>query len=674
MDGRTRLHQGYAGPLPHSADEALAKAANPAMTVIDSGDLSSGGLFLAALAALPPRLCLTETSIKTVSFATTYLIGAIHCLCAFSESAPNSPTAGADLPEEKMRVDTNFLLTTSLVVLASLAAVPARAADVEATSVVEAVTVYPDGASVTRAITVELPGGDNTVVLKDFPLALDPSSLRVEGEADSALTIGAIDTRPPRAAPPVNLPELDKRIEALRDERANLQGAIAAATARRKFAERFAETSPVGIGEKGEARPVSDWRTAFAAVGEEIAAADTAIREAERKQRDIDREIARLESERATKPPGKLEVRVDLASAGAAKATLHLTYAVRNARWTPLYDARLDSGTRDRKPALELVRRAEITQATGEDWSNVALSVSTVRSALGGKAPELNPLLVQYPTPPSAPAASVSGALQDYKDMRRGKLAADEIDQVAKRADEQQAVAEIGGFQVVFRIPGRVSVGANEGSKSLRISSAIIVPDLAVRSAPVIDPTAFLEASFIQSEDAPLLPGRVSIYRDGVFVGRSQMAAAAKGEKVRLGFGADDKVKVVRSVVKRNEGSAGLILTTSKTDERAFKTTIRNGHDFPIRIAIEDQLPTSENEDIRSKCCLRRHRRPQPTCATGAASWSGHSKRAPESSKRSASLGGYAGPRTRASSWCRRDRTITSAADRKIPIRRQASA
>ena len=39
-----------------------------------------------------------------------------------------------------------------------------------------------------------------------------------------------------------------------------------------------------------------------------------------------------------------------------------MTYAVRNARWTPLYDARLDTSAKDRKPALELVRRAEITQ------------------------------------------------------------------------------------------------------------------------------------------------------------------------------------------------------------------------------------------------------------------------------------------------------------------------
>jgi len=50
----------------------------------------------------------------------------------------------------------------------------------------------------------------------------------------------------------------------------------------------------------------------------------------------------------------------------------------------------------------------------------------------------------------------------------------------------------------------------------------------------------------------------------------------------------------------RREGpQAGLILTTSKTDERAFKTAVRNGHDFPILIAIQDQLPVSENDDIQ---------------------------------------------------------------------------
>ena len=498
-----------------------------------------------------------------------------------------------------MRTIAHSLGTTGLVLLAALAITPAGAADLDVTSAVDAVTVYPDGASVTRVIALDLPSGDSTLVAKDFPLTLDPTSLRVEGEAGAKLTIGAIDTRPPRPVPPANLSEIDKRIEALKDERANWQGAIAAAEARRKFAERFAEASPAGLGEKGEARPLSEWRAAFAAVSEEVAAADTAIRDAQRKQREIDREIARLESDRAVKPPARLEVRIDLAAQAASKATLRVTYTVRNARWTPLYDARLDTGAKDRKPALELVRRAEIVQTTGEDWPNVALGVSTVRTARGGNAPELNSLIVQYPAPPR-PAASVSAPpsppADNLRQFRFGGGASGGL--VNEKADEQQAAAEVGSFHVVFKIPGRVSIGAADGAKSLRISTASIAPDLVVRSAPVIDPTAFLEASFKQAEDAPLLPGRVSIYRDGTFVGRGRMAAASKDETVRLGFGADDKIKIERTVLKRNEGSAGLIVTTSKTDERSFKTSVRNGHDFPIRIAIEDQLPVSENEEI----------------------------------------------------------------------------
>src|SRR6185312_13924735 len=440
-----------------------------------------------------------------------------------------------------MRLITNGFLTTSLVVFTVLAAGPVLAADVPASSSVDAVTVYPDGASVTRLISLDLPAGENSAVLKDFPLTLDPSSLRVEGEAATKLTIGAIDAKPPRASPPVNLPELDKRIEALKDDRANLQGNIDAATARRKFAERFAEASPAGIGDKGEARPIAEWRAAFVAVGEEVASADSAIRDAERKQREIDREIARLEQDRAQKPPSRMEVRIELTAAAATKATLRVTYAVRNARWAPLYDARLDTGAKDRKPALELVRRAEITQNTGEDWSNVALAVSTVRTARGGSAPDLKSLVVQYPQVPRPMAA---GAVSDsamplaapppdrHRLLRSSGGRSDEP--VMEKAAEQQAAADISGFQVVFKIPGRVSLGASEGAKSLRISSASIAPDLAVRAVPVVDPTAFLEASFKQAEDAPLLPGRVAIYRDGMFVGRGLMAAAAKDEIVRL--------------------------------------------------------------------------------------------------------------------------------------------
>jgi uncharacterized protein (TIGR02231 family) len=479
------------------------------------------------------------------------------------------------------------------------------AAQTDVASAIESVTVYPDGATVARRIRVDLPQGDSVLRAVDFPPTLDPASLRVEGEARARLTIGGIDARPPRAERPPADPALDDRIEALRDERALLDGKIAAATARRKFAERFSEQAPASMGDKGEARPLGEWRAAFAALEDEVLIADASIREAQIMQRNIDRELARLDAQRTANPPRKMEVRIDINSDAAASATLLVSYTVRGARWSPVYDARLDSGGRDRKPSIDLIRRAEIVQTTGEDWNDVQLAVSTVRTAKGGNAPELRPLIVRYPAPPrplaqgaQAPAGAFPPPAAAPLMMRRGEPEAAKRTDDSVAAEEQEAATDAGSFQAVYRIPGRVSVAASEGGKSFRMSSAVIVPDLLVRAAPSLDATAFLEANFKHAEDALLLPGRIAIYRDGVYVGRGQMAMTAKDEDVRLGFGADDRIKITRSTVRQIEGSAGII-NSAKTERREYKTQIRNGHDTPMRVVIEDQVPVSEIDDVK---------------------------------------------------------------------------
>jgi len=265
----------------------------------------------------------------------------------------------------------------------------------------------------------------------------------------------------------------------LRDDRARLDGKIAAATARRKFADHFSEQAPAGIGEKGEARPLGEWRAAFAAVEDEVLAADATVREARIIQRNIDRELARLDAQRTANPPPKMEVRIDINADAATSAMLLVSYTVRGARWSPIYDARLDTGGRDRKPSIDLVRRAEIVQATGEDWNDAELAVSTARTAKGGSAPELRPLIVRYRAPPTplrgtlqqnAPPAD--GALSLRRERGEAGYAGQNDDKIA--AEEQEAAADTGGFEAVFRIPGRVSVAGSQGAKSFRISSAVI--------------------------------------------------------------------------------------------------------------------------------------------------------------------------------------------------------
>ena len=173
--------------------------------------------------------------------------------------------------------------------------------------------------------------GDSTLLARDFPPTLDPSSLRVEGESGARLVIGAVDARPPLPAPPANLPQIDRRIEALRDRargaRRRDRGRGGAPQVRRALRRDVA----AGLGEKGEARPLSEWRAAFAAVAEEIATADNAIRDAKIKQRDIDREIARLEAERNTTPPQEARSphRPERRCRGAGDAARHLCGARR---------------------------------------------------------------------------------------------------------------------------------------------------------------------------------------------------------------------------------------------------------------------------------------------------------------------------------------------------------
>jgi uncharacterized protein (TIGR02231 family) len=482
----------------------------------------------------------------------------------------------------------------SLIVWLSLS-VGLSAAEFEAQSRIDAVTVYPDGATVTRVIQIDVPQGNATLVARDFPLSLDRSSLRVEGEAGTLLVIGAVNVSTPSPERPVVRPELERQIESLRDQIAALDDKIAAATARKNFVIRFSQDAPARIGDKAGARPLSEWRAAFTAVAEEVAAADEAIRKAKLQQRDLNRDLARLKAQRNVHPPRKMEVRIDISAGAAVRATLRVSYSVRGARWLPMYDARLDNGTGHAKPSLELIRRAQVIQNTGEDWTNVALSASTVRTTKGGDAPELRPLIVRFYEPPRAP---MPVAAKMEAEHLAGEVASRVRDAAKQRpVEEREATIETGGFQVVYRIPRRVTVAANEGAMSFRIASAEIAPELIRRAVPILDNTAFLEASFKHDEESPLLPGRIAIYRDGIFIGFGRMTLTPKGETVRLGFGADELVKIVRVPVRQIEGSTGII-STNKIDEREFKITVHNGHGEPIHISVEDRVPVSEVDDV----------------------------------------------------------------------------
>jgi uncharacterized protein (TIGR02231 family) len=487
----------------------------------------------------------------------------------------------------------------------------AMAADIEAPSRIASVVVYPDGASVTRTVKLDIPAGSNALVVRGVGPTVDPGSIRVDGAAEGDLTIGAVDVRATPGDPNAAAnPEAQKQIAALRDQRADMQAKLDALEAKKATIESYGKASPEKLGPGTAPLPVEQWAAAWNAVADGLAQAGLAIASQQREIAELDRKIAALEAASSRGPRPGLPLRDIVVAVDAAAATqgeLRVTYRVAGASWAPVYDARLDTGSKDVKPSLSVVRRARISQRTGEDWTDVALAVSTVRSNRGTAAPDAQPVIVSLYEPPVAAMAAPEGNVAARSlnapapaapmMMEEAAKAQDAVRPARKAAVEQVAQLDAGGYQATFKVPGSVSVPQDGTPKAVALSSRSSEPVLTVKTVPSQDETAYLAAAFVNDEDAPFLPGEISLTRDGTYVGRGRIKLVAPGDRVELGFGADDKVKVSRVPVRKKETEPGWVGNT-RTDTREFKTTIRNLHATPLRITVLDQLPVSEHASV----------------------------------------------------------------------------
>ncbi|HEX7074976.1 MAG TPA: mucoidy inhibitor MuiA family protein [Hyphomicrobiaceae bacterium] len=499
------------------------------------------------------------------------------------------------------------------VVMLLAAVLPLRAAELPVTSRVEAVTVYPSGAEVRRVVRLQLEAGDHTVVIGDLPQQAVESSIRVEGKATGKLEIGAVDSRRivvERANAEAQRTErrrIENEIERLKDERASFEARIETAETQKAFVTRLAElpTRPIAPQPAGQIPPHEDWSEILTLIGSSLADVHRAIQDSQIRIREIDRRIEELEKTLADQAPAveeRTEVKVHLTAAAPLEADLVVRYQVPNASWTPLYDARLMTGSKNVPPKLTITRRATITQRTGEAWENVALSLSTARPASNVSAPELRPITVDFePEPrPMAEAAPEMESMQRRRSASRTLGAAPPPAPAADMAaaKEQYAAASISEFAATFSVPGRVTVANTGEVKRVAIDETQLDPTLLVRAVPKREERAFLYAKLKLPRGSVFLPGQISLFRDQTFVGTGRLPQLSGGDEHELGFGTDDAVRIRYAVADEKRGETGLI-STSRTDQRNYRITVKNLHERPIAFTVLDQIPTSLNQDIK---------------------------------------------------------------------------
>lgn len=443
------------------------------------------------------------------------------------------------------------------------------------------VMLYPGSATVERAASVT--AGQARLELTGLPANFDARTLRVE--ADPGIRIGEIAVRDVARANAMSPreSELETKIQALKDRHAELDVQIKTAELIRDFLGTVNATPAQN--EKGRVGTL-DPKTipvVLDALRKGGADAYGTIQRVTVQKRALDKQIAVLERDLArvkgsARDSRTLAISVSAANAGSVRAS----YQVPGAGWRPAYRASLDSaGSR-----VELERTAAVTQRTGEDWSGVALKLSTGQ-----------PRAATIVDPQTWQLVVLSPQANELRDGVRAEMAAAAPARAQeKRADAPQVITEISTeYATEFDVSGKVDIAADGRQVNVSLTRQWVKVKQKVRVVPRREAAGMVTAE-ADRPDGVWLPGDVQLYRDGAYIGSTYWQAQAK-DKLVLPFGRDDRLLVTVNRIKNRTGKAGIV---GQRNERqiADQYTVTSRHKTPVDLLLLEPSPVAVSDQI----------------------------------------------------------------------------
>jgi uncharacterized protein (TIGR02231 family) len=470
---------------------------------------------------------------------------------------------------------------------------------IEVTSPPSEVTVYADRARVTRTGVSQLPRGTHEVTFVGLPATTDPESLTADVSGSAELLdiqvrmVSAVEAADERVAGLLTHIQdlLDTRQDLLDDQQAASAKLSSIGAARGASATQL--SAQLLVGTNGPSRADALQRE----LSREDTEARSAVRQATLAIRDLDVEIAAARREQASLGSNATDtltavVRVDVSSGG--RIGVDLTYMVGGAYWQPRYDLRSDGGS----DSVSLSLSAIVTQRTGEDWSNVDLSVSSARPGRGTDVPRLDPFwLMAYRPRPTSRSTRGGGApmaaMAESMDASVGAAAP----APPPPMEVAQAVVETQLAATTFSVENPESMPSDGTARKVLLTTVELESELRHVSVPRIDPTAFLIGEVTNTASFPLLPGPAGVFVAGAYVGDITLNTVPTGETFDVSFGPDDRVVVTRTRLATNTGGDGPV-GRRRNAEWEWGIDIRSTHQSPVNVEIREQVPTSRTEDV----------------------------------------------------------------------------
>lgn len=509
------------------------------------------------------------------------------------------------------------------VAITALAASVASAEVPTTTGTISKVTVYRGQALVTRTVSVDLPPGASELIVKNLPAMIVPESIYAQTSDDTKVLSVRYREKAVSEDTREEVKQLDAQIE-------DVQHQLKYAESEHKHLDlqwqMFEKLKDFTIA--AENSDLNRGLLTFEPVKSLVELIEKKGLEYHKQRMELEDKIAGLKKEQelldrkrnglvAGQSRTEREAVLFVRAAAGKKITIELSYLVGGANWQQQYNLRANP----EKSSVLIEYNAVVNQTSGEDWDGMALSLSTAEPTMVAAAPVLEPMFVALSNPAqtqqAGPPAFIGAAqARQYQESRKanvmkGIAANTELNALAidnqafvfkagqKELQEfQQQIAEISrteGISVTYDLPGRLTLPSRSDQQLVTIASIRSQADFTLIATPLLTDFVYLQADLLNDSENVLLPGQASMFRDGEFVGGSQLPQVTIGERFTAGFGIDTQVQVVRELEDKKTRIQG----GNRIDTYDYRIALSNYKNKPVELQLLDRLPYTDDSSIK---------------------------------------------------------------------------
>ncbi len=536
-----------------------------------------------------------------------------------------------------MRVSKLVLFSVFLLALSASDITNAEADQTKIDSKVASVTLYRNQALVTRTMLLSGAAGVQELVVEDLPENIQPGSLFAEGGEKVEVRAVRFRTRAAGESPRKEVREIEEKLRLnqqsiqLVNKKAQLLKKRAAYLDKMETFSAKTATSDLDRGvldaEALEKLTTFSFEQRTKIVEEEVAL-ENENHELTKQRKLLSRQLNEI-TNGATKTIRGAVLYVEKTDGGEHEVKLN--YLVNNCGWSPTYTVRANEGA----DVAGVEYNGLIQQMSGEDWSDVELTLSTASPALSAAGPGLAPFRVSL-TSAVVPQGDdpfaqmpggqvmIQGKAKDIKALISEQRRAIDLNMNATSLKgnldtswglndkiNQFACAElvsdgisfskseiVGTAQPSFhyKLKSPVSLPSRNNRQIVRILQTELPSQFYHVATPVLTSYVYREAELANSSQTDLLAGPITVYLDDRFVGRGEIPTVARGQEFVVGFGADSQLRTRRELVSKTNGING----GNRETKVRYRLLVENYKETEAEIRLVDRIPvTSDTDNLR---------------------------------------------------------------------------